>query len=661
MLLSFSLKASIALVLSFQQPILAQLDRTGWKVTADSQQSWNPATNVLDGTNSIWHTRWDPTTDALPHNITLNMTAPHDISALSYLPRQDGNANGRIGKFVVDLSLDGQIWNLSVASGNWVDDDVLKRAVFPNQKAQYVRLRALTEAGNRGQWSSAAEINIFPPADLSKGLWSAPFDLPLVAAAAAVLPTTGNVLLWSSQYADHFGGGTGNTLTATYNPSTGAVTPLSSSNTGHDMFCPGISLDPNGNPVVTGGSDSKKTSIYNATSGGWTQGPEMIISRGYQSQTTLSNGNIFTIGGSWSGSKNVLKNGEIYNGTWRTLDGCLVSPMLTQDSDSPSDNPNWRRDNHGWLFGWKDGSVFQAGPSRAMNWYGTTTAGGSQVGAGLRQSDNHAMNGNAIMYDALAGKILTVGGAPNYEDKDGSNPRTTATTNANIITINATGAQADVESVSHMESERAFHNSVVLPDGSVFVNGGMKYPKPFVDPVSAMAPEIWDSNLKVFKTMNPMSIPRNYHSVSLLLPDATVFNAGGGLCVDRPCIVNHLDAEIFSPPYLFQPNGSPAGRPIIQSVSSESIAVGQSLRINATISTNKEVKGFSLIRFASATHSVNTDQRRVPLSIKDQTGSQYTVQIPPDSGIALPGYWMLFAVDTAGVPSVAKTIKIRVS
>ena len=87
------------------------------------------------------------------------------------------------------------------------------------------------------------------------------------------------------------------------------------------------------------------------------------------------------------------------------------------------------------------------------------------------------------------------------------------------------------------------------------------------------------------------------------------------------------------------------------------MVVGQ----NITISTSKEVREFSLVRFASATHSVNTDQRRIPLSIKDQTGSPYTVQIPPDSGIALPGYWMLFAIDIAGVPSVAKTIQIRVS
>ena len=76
----------------------------------------------------------------------------------------------------------------------------------------------------------------------------------------------------------------------------------------------------------------------------------------------------------------------------------------------------YRGDNHGWLFAWKDGSVFQAGPSVAMNWYGTTGSG-NQSPAGSRANDQDSMCGNAIMYDAQAGKILTLGGAPNYVSK----------------------------------------------------------------------------------------------------------------------------------------------------------------------------------------------------------------------------------------------------
>ena len=76
----------------------------------------------------------------------------------------------------------------------------------------------------------------------------------------------------------------------------------------------------------------------------------------------------------------------------------------------------YRGDNHGWLFGWKNGYVFQAGPANAMNWYGTSDDG-SQSGAGTRADDPDSMCGNAVLYDAVAGKILTVGGAPAYVSK----------------------------------------------------------------------------------------------------------------------------------------------------------------------------------------------------------------------------------------------------
>ncbi|KAL8791992.1 MAG: hypothetical protein Q9195_005410 [Heterodermia aff. obscurata] len=585
------------------------------------------------------------------------MKTPKLVSALTYLPRQDGNSNGNIGSYAVDLSVDNKTWQMSVASGKWIDDSVLKKANFATQSAQYIRLRAITEAGGRGQWTSAADINVLPPPDPSKGIWSAPFNTPLVAAAGALLPTTGKVLLWSAQFVDHFSG-TGNTETATYDPSTKQVSSLSLSNTNHDMFCPGISLDATGSVVVTGGNNAAKTSIFDSTLGQWTGGPDMKVQRGYQSQTTLSNGKIFTIGGSWSGNGGTLRNGEIYNGTWNKLDGCPVSPMLTQDQDINTNGVNWRRDNHGWLFGWKDGSVFQAGPSRAMNWYGTTTTTGTQSAAGDRLGDADAMNGNAVMYDAVAGQILTVGGAPNYENKTNVNYITAATTNANIITISTPNTRATSETVAHMTYPRAFHNSVVLPDGSVFVTGGMAYPKPFQDDHSAFVPELWNPTSRTFTPLNPMSIPRNYHSIALLLPDATVFTAGGGLCYGpaSSCTNNHFDAEIFSPPYLFNSTTSlPASRPKLTSVSPLSVRVGA----NITVSSDSEIKQFALVRFASATHSVNTDQRRIPVTPVALGGGQYTVPVPSDAGVALPGYWMLFGMGREGVPSLATTVLVR--
>lgn len=47
-----------------------------------------------------------------------------------------------------------------------------------------------------------------------------------------------------------------------------------------------------------------------------------------------------------------------------------------------------------------------------------------------------------------------------------------ATRNANLITIKAFGSIASVQQLPQMHYQRAFHNSVVLPDGKVLIMGG---------------------------------------------------------------------------------------------------------------------------------------------------------------------------------------------
>lgn len=264
-----------------------------------------------------------------------------------------------------------------------------------------MRITALTEAGNRGQWTSAAELNVnLAPTSTSLGQWSPVIAFPLVPAGAFLLPN-GKVLTYSSFKVNAFGGANGLTLTATFDPSTNTVSQQTVSNTGHDMFCPGMSLDQNGRAVITGGDDASKTSVYDPSSSTWVAGAPMKISRGYQASAALSNGQIFTIGGSWSCGQGG-KNGEIYNpsaNTWTLLPGCPVAPLLTGDAGGV-----YRADNHGWLFGWKNQYVFHAGPSKNMNWYGTSGTG-SQASAGTRAASTDSMCGVAVMYDAVAGNV----------------------------------------------------------------------------------------------------------------------------------------------------------------------------------------------------------------------------------------------------------------
>jgi galactose oxidase len=84
---------------------------------------------------------------------------------------------------------------------------------------------------------------------------------------------------------------------------------------------------------------------------------------------------------------------------------------------------------------------------------------------------------------------------------------------------------------------------------------------------------------------------------------------------------------------------------------------GYNTQIQVTTS-DTSVTSFVLIRMGAATHGVDNDQRRIPLSISGQSGTSYTVTTPANSGIGTPGYYMLFALNGAGVPSVAAIIRI---
>ncbi|KAL6720024.1 hypothetical protein ACLMJK_001945 [Lecanora helva] len=628
----------------------AGISQAGWTVTVDSAQAGNPGTNAIDGSNTtFWHTQYNPTVAGLPHQITIDMKSSYLIGMITYLPRQDGSLNGNIGQHVISISSDGTNFAV-VAKGTYIDDNTLKTTTIQATNGRYVRIQALSEAGNRGAWTSAAEFNVMtasgaapPAASAGKGVWLYTIDFPLVPVSAAIEYSSGNLLAWSSYNPSTFGGSNGaQTITATFNPGNQLVTPRLITNTGHDMFCEGLSIDFRGRFIATGGNTDAATSIYDSPSDSWSKGATMNIPRGYQAQATTSTGNIFIIGASWSGGQGG-KNGELYNPTANTmtlLSGAPVAPMLTADAQGV-----YRADNHGWLFGWKNGYVFQAGPSVAMNWYGTTGTG-SQASAGSRTGDGDAMAGTVAMYDAVAGKILAVGGGPDYQDHD-------STANAHIITIGNPPAAATVQTINSMAYQREFHNSVILPDGTVLIIGGQVYAEPFSDATAQLTPELFNPATNTFTQLAPMAIPRTYHSTAVLMPDATVFSGGGGLC--GTCATNHYDGQIFAPPYLYA-GGNNAARPVISSTSVTSIKVGGSF----TATTTGAVNAWSLIRLSSTTHTVNTDQRRVALTPTGNNGNTYSFTLPTDAGVLLPGPYYLFAL-AGGVPSVAKTILITLT
>ena len=467
--------------------------------------------------------------------------------------------------------------------------------------------------------------------------WSAPIPLSLAPSSAAHLPN-GNLLLWASSSPMDNPGVGGQTFTSTFDSSALTATSLLVSQTGHNMFCTGTSNLPDGTLLINGGTDSAKTSLYNPTANSWTTGATMNTPRGYGANTVLQDGSVFTLGGSWSGGVGG-KNGEVWTaaGGWRSLSGVPVGPALGSDPGGV-----YRSDNHMWLFSAPNGQVLHAGPSANMNWI-STAGNGSISSAGTRSDDAYSMAGNAVMYDI--GKILKVGGAAAYEG-------VLATTASYVIDINS---GVSVRKVGSMTYPRIFSNGVVLPNGQVIIIGGQTIGKPFFDDNSILVPELWDPATETFTQLPPIAAGRNYHSVALLMPDGRVISAGGGLC-GTGCAGNHPDAQILTPHYLLNPDGTPATRPQLTSAPSV-VALGTSFSAVA----DSTVASFALVRMSSTTHTVNNDQRRIPLQFTAAGGGGFNLQLPSNPGILLPGYYMLFAMNADGTPSIAKILRVDTS
>jgi hypothetical protein len=65
-----------------------------------------------------------------------------------------------------------------------------------------------------------------------------------------------------------------------------------------------------------------------------------------------------------------------------------------------------------------------------------------------------------------------------------------------------------------------------------------------------------------------------------------------------------------------------------------------------------------MVRYGESTHAADDDQRCIPLQIVSSSGDTYQLAIPSDPGVALPGPYMLFAIDSSGTPSVSTTLMV---
>src|SRR5262245_21155004 len=221
------------------------------------------------------------------------------------------------------------------------------------------------------------------------------------------------------------------------------------------------------------------------------------------------------------------------------------------------------------------------------------------------------------------------------------------------------GGPATWTAAASMSLSRRHAVALPLPDGRIAVIGGLGWDIPTLNCVPRRAPEIYDPGSNGWTTMKSQFESRGYHAVAFLLLDGRIVSAGG--------INGAHTLEIFSPTYLFR-----GPRPGVASVAAPIgyfMAAAPTFAVTAELgSANDPITKVSLIRPASMTHSVDFNQRYVELPIQSSTFStsfppgttiqQMEVQKPEDASVCPPGWYILFAVSTQGIPSVGKFVHI---
>jgi hypothetical protein len=473
----------------------------------------------------------------------------------------------------------------------------------------------------KGGGLTPAQIAMFgqsfelPPRPEITGAWTAPIYFPKQGSNAAVLPT-GKVLFFGKR-ADVFG--------LLFDPVTGAITDMTPPGDWNPT-CSGHVLMPDGRLLVYGGIhklDSMiahdETYYFDPFAEEWDQVGDVRRGRYYPSGVVMADGQVMLIGG----SVDVIGHGT------RNTDVEVFDPLGVGRWELVADHElDWYPLLH--LMG--DGTVFVSGPAQMSESYDPLTHRFTLVANRLVATRFYAPS---VLLPPDSTSVAIFGGQVGYQAGGGI-------VTASVELIDFTEPTPAWRLTEPMHGIRVDHSAVILPDQTILVVGGRSTDGVTSPIVPIYTPEVFDPATETWTELGQHRHPRVQHSTTLLLPDARVISAG------EP---NTKSAEIFSPPYLFR-----GPRPVITSAPDE---LGYADTFSLGFTSETDANTVCLIRLSSVTHSVNFDQRYVLLGQHSASSSPATVATPPDSAKAPAGFYMLFVVDSDGVPSVSKIVQLR--
>ena len=470
---------------------------------------------------------------------------------------------------------------------------------------------AAEQDAERGRLGTDAAASVAPKGlaasdPATEGAWAPRFDLDLQAIHTLHLPT-GKVLLWAKGNAR-----THDSRTRIYDPATGDQRDIIAEHTA--LFCGGQAGMADGRFIVGGGAHSaeevggltREVGVFNPWTERWRRVADLNCIRWYPSVTTMADGRIAVFNGRRDTST-CADAPEIYDPATDTWTHVTAAPRRY------SNYPRVFLDPRGDL------AIVGKGAAGAIFKVATET---------YRKLPTSFASGAAAMY--LPGKVIKSG-------TDNGSP-TGATNTAAVIDLNS--ANPAFRIVSPMLRKRNRHTMKVLPTGEVLVVGGFDENR-----LPVLEPEIWNPDTEQWRLLAPMSVPRLYHSTTLLWRDGRVLSAGG----QEPHGLKET-GEWYSPPYLFR-----GPRPVITAAPASITWAGA-----FTVSTpdTAAVARISLLRLDAGTHAFDGNQRFTWLDFARTDASTLTVQAPPDANVAPPGYYQLFLLSAEGVPSISEYVRI---
>jgi len=435
-----------------------------------------------------------------------------------------------------------------------------------------------------------------------------------------------------------------NPIGAVWDPATQNSTNFSLT---YPMFCGAMVVLPDGRPFALGGTiktsggslynGQLKSSIYDPSTGVFTDQADMANGRWYPTATVLSDGTVMAFSGSETRG---VTNDTIEIFTPNSGTGSWTSPVWS----------NWVPPLYPRLHLLPDGEIFFSGSSPTSEFYDLTTQIWTEC-----CTTNYGMDrvyGGSVLLpltpaNNFTPKVMILGGGE-FDDT------TSATNTTEIIDLSVSNPQWTWG--PNMTQARISMNATILPTGTVLATGGS-----VISENSSTAsfnadlyhPDPNDPYYNTFTSAGANSVARLYHSNALLLPDATVILTGS----NPPDTPYETRVERYQPAYLFNSNGSLATRPLILGAPSTSVGYNSTFKVMTSKGTT--ITSVVLIRPTAVTHSFNMEQRLVGLSFTaNTTTGALTVTSPSSATIAPPGYYLLFILNSAGVPSVGRFIQL---